>query len=164
MRRGRLIFGGNILVVLLRRFSHANSLRDQSKTVWLQYVQVHQRREAMWTWNRQKKIELATFSAAPYTVSIGRGLLVNLVFLRKFDPQPSLLSSLPVKISISWNNEAPTSCLYAKFIDKALIGFKMPMNIADSEPRVFHYAKDLFERLENIGYGQFRSKDPKMTV
>lgn len=117
----------------------------------------------------QKKAELPSLTAASYNVSIDRGLLANMVFLGKFDTiapnkEASELTSNQVKRFIESIVKAPKTGFDPKFIDKALIGFKMPMNVADPEARVLQYANDMFERLQSIGYGEFREKNPKMTV
>lgn len=49
-------------------------------------------------------------------------------------------------------------------IEKALMGFSMLNNIADSDARIIHFSTDLLERFEGFGYGSFRETNPKKTI
>ena len=109
---------------------------------------------------------MPSLTAAPYNVSIDRGLLANMVYLGKFDsiaPNKTAtdLTSMEIKSFIKGLVKTPSSGFDPKFIEKALIGFKMPMTIADPEAHVLHYVNDMFERLQSIGYAEFATKTPK---
>ena len=117
----------------------------------------------------EKKIELPTLTAAPYTACIDRALLRNMHFLGKFDdiaPNVAVidLSSDHVKTFISGLVKKPSSGYDPRAIDGALRGLAMPSHIADPDARVLHFANSFFERLEAIGYRSFRDTNKEKTV
>lgn len=65
------------------------------------------------------------------------------------------LTSAEVKRFIKGIFKKQTAGFDPNFIEKALKGLRVPMRIADPDARVFHFASGSFERLEQIGYGEF---------
>lgn len=119
---------------------------------------------------KEKKKEIPTLIAASYKVSIEPRLLNSMQFMEEFDkiaPETPLetITSAHIKtyitniVSIDNSNE-PDS----QVIEKALLGLKNPMNIAGHKARIKQLVADYFNRMDNIGYSNFRNTNKKMTI
>lgn len=108
----------------------------------------------------QKKTKLPTLTVAPFTASIDRTLLKQLVFLGEFDEialnkSAEELSFKEIKQFVDGIVRKLSSGFDPQCIEKALKGLQMPMHIADPHARVLHFASCFFEQLKQIGYGEF---------
>ncbi len=117
----------------------------------------------------EKQSELPTLKAASYAVSVDAGLLKTLVFLGEFDNiAPNVpaeeLQSDHIKKYVESLVSATTSGFDPKVVENALKGLRVTMSIAEPKSRMLQYVNDFFQRLEVVGYGEFRTKNPKNTV
>lgn len=117
----------------------------------------------------EKKAELHTLTAAPYTVCIDRALLRNMHFLGEIDaiaPNVSVeqLTSDHINNFIHGLAKKPSSGYDPKSIDNALNGLSMLNHIADAQARILHFANDFVERLEAIGQGSLKSTNKGKNV
>ncbi len=106
--------------------------------------------------------------AAPYTASIDRALLKNLIYMGKCKTiapgaTAASITNDPVKAYIESILKRSTSHFDHVLIKRALSTQTFPSNIVDPYARITHYCSDFFERLEGIGCGEFRNKNPKQT-
>jgi len=118
----------------------------------------------------EKKREIPSLTAASYVVSIEPQLLKSMHFMGEFDevaPNVALeqLTSEQIKSYISKivsidNSKEPDS----QVIEKALIGLKTPMHIADHKARIKQLIADYLQRMESIGYSNFKNTNKKMTI
>lgn len=51
-----------------------------------------------------------------------------------------------------------------KVVEGTLKGLRVPTNIADATAHMLHYVNEFFQRLEDVGYVQFKSENPKKNV
>ncbi len=114
----------------------------------------------------EKRKEIPTLTVAPYTVSVDRTLLKNMCFLRRFENiAPGLtydkLTSNHIRTFIENIVKKDVTNFDHNIVEKALSGLRMTMHIFDPEARVLHFVNDFFERLDGIGYGTFKEKNPK---
>lgn len=117
---------------------------------------------------KTKKAEIPTLTALPYSASIDRSLLKNLVFMGKFDAiaedidSADELTDQQIETFIaSFIKRSSTTDIDPNVIDKALEGFGMPMKISNAEARITQFCSDFFDRLENARYGNFRDCNQK---
>ena len=115
------------------------------------------------------QVEIPSLKMVPYTASIDRLMLKNLLFLEKMEnialdatietisdeQQKTYINSL---VKRSSNTYEPTQ------IEQALSSLSMPMEIVDPEARITQYCCNFFYRLESIGCIDFRTDNPKKTV
>lgn len=46
-------------------------------------------------------------------------------------------------------------------INEALKGIRMPMSVSDPEARILEFMQNIFYRLDVVGYGDFRKRNPE---
>ncbi|MEM1369510.1 MAG: hypothetical protein AAGG02_16175 [Cyanobacteria bacterium P01_H01_bin.15] len=118
-----------------------------------------------------KKGELPSLSMLPYSASIDRSLLKSLFFMGKFDTiapkvtEAKDLSDTHIQMYITSIVSSTTrEGVDPSVIDQALASLEIPTTIKDPAARITQYCADSFERLEAIGYGDFRDTNSKFTV
>lgn len=116
-----------------------------------------------------KKAEVPTLKATPYKASVDRSLLKHLVFMGCFDDvspgvefeeltDNDIEKYLRSLLTNKDNTHDPTR------LKEAMVGLKFPVNIRDSAARITTYCADVFERLDAIGYEDFKTENPKHTI
>lgn len=118
---------------------------------------------------KEKQVELPTLTAAPYTASIDLDVLETMVFFGKFDIiAPDVEAQDPtsdhIKTFITGRVAAPLEGFDSKVIENALKGIRVPTRIPNPEAHILSYANEFFQRLKRVGYGEFRTQNPKKTL
>lgn len=119
---------------------------------------------------QERQKEVPSMSVASFKVCIERSRLDHMHFIGKFDdiaPGKAVdeLTSDHIETfirSIVTHEEGKE--INPRVLEKALKGIQMPMEIADPGARVMEFVSDFFERLDAVGYGDFKVKNPKKTV
>lgn len=118
-----------------------------------------------------KQSELPTLKVLPYTASIDRSLIKNLFFMGKFDSiadgvtSASDLNDEHIKVYIdSLVSTIDESEMDPTIIEKAIEGLSMPNHIANADARVTHFCSDFLERLEGVGFCNFRIINPNISI
>lgn len=116
-----------------------------------------------------KQAEIPSLQETPYTASIDRSLLKHLVFMGSFDDvDPNItyetVTSENIKDYLK-NLVKNTDKLYDPTrLRDAMAGLKFPGSIRDPAARIITYCADVFERLDAVGYGEFKTENPKHTI
>lgn len=117
----------------------------------------------------EKKKELPGLSVATYKVSVDTGLFRRIQFLGKLEevaPGRSLsqLTSTHIAKWVKRLVEREETTYDPSIIERCIADLKVPMHISDSEARMLEYCSLFFERLEAVGYDNFKENNPKKTV
>lgn len=117
----------------------------------------------------EKKKEVPSLSKASYKVSVDSGLLKRMHFLGKFESfapgkEYCNLTSTDIQKFVKSLVERKDESYDPTLIEKALKVLRIPTHIADPEARILEFASSFFERLESIGYDDFKEDNPKKTV
>jgi len=117
----------------------------------------------------EKKKENPSITKASYKICVEPGLLRNMHFLGELEavaPGKSV-SNLTSTDIMKWIKSLVVqeeSDFDRDVIERVLKGLKVNMKIGNGRARILQYSCDLFNRLESVGYGAFKEKNPKMTV
>jgi len=117
----------------------------------------------------EKSKENSSLVAASYKVSVDQRMLKTMIFLGKLkDVAPgksynnltsaeieTWIKSLIISEDIDFNPE---------IVEQAVKTLRVNMKVSDPRARMLQYACDFFSKLDDIGYGSFKEKNPKMTV
>lgn len=104
-----------------------------------------------------------------YKSSVDHELLDNLVFMGKFD---MIAQNIEVEKLIDGHNETfvkaiveKTYVLYEPTVSiKSLNRLWLPMSINGANARAAQFFFEFFNRLNEVGHGKFRTKNPEQTV
>ena len=118
-----------------------------------------------------KQGELPNLKPLPYQASIDRSLLKNLLFMGDFEefaPDAETVEEISndqiksfIESKVSFDDEEEAN---PQVILNALKGLRMPMHITNPKARVSQYCNEFLERLDAVGYGAFKTKNPKKTI
>lgn len=116
-----------------------------------------------------KQAEVPALTLVPYTASIDRTLLKHLVFMGAFDEiqenaTVETLSDVHIKTYIDSLVTTSEDEVDPSRIREALKGLKFPVKIASPSARIMTYCADVFERLDAVGYGDFKTNNPKHMI
>lgn len=118
----------------------------------------------------EKRKEVPSMSLASFKVSVDRGLLKTLHGLGRLksvapDVAFDDLTSDKIKIFLkTLINKGDDESVNPSVIKDALKGLQMPTHISDPEARALEFVHDLFQRLESVGYGSFKDRNPEKTI
>lgn len=116
-----------------------------------------------------RQVELPSLSAVPWKASIDRTLLHNMILgdLEEVSPDVDAVDKVTddqLEKYIRPIVGVPSAGYDPDIIKRAISGFKITMDVQDTNARVKHFISDCFERLESVGCGNFRVDNAKRTV
>jgi len=117
----------------------------------------------------EKKKENPSLTKASYKLSVEPKLLRNMHFLGELEAVApgKALNSLTATDIMKWVKTLvveESTDFDRTVIERALKGLRVNMKIGNAKARMLEYSCDMFNRLESVGYGAFKEKNPKMTV
>lgn len=117
---------------------------------------------------QSKQTEMPSLLITPYTASVDRSLLKHLLFMGSFDeiaPDATVESLTNEQIKSYLDSLVQNKDAYEPArLREALAGLSFPVKITDPTARIMTYCADAFERLDAVGYGDFKSENPKHMI
>lgn len=141
-------------------------LRSVDPVLVAKFLREHERYEIE---VESKKAEIPSLTVTPYRASIDRALLNHLVFMGEFETiapntEAKQLTDEHVEKFIRGLETTDESEVDPAGLKEALVGLIFPTKISDPSARIITYCADVFERLEAVGYREFKTLNPKHTI
>lgn len=126
-------------------------------------------RERYETEVQSKQLDAPSLTQTPLVAAVDRGLLKNLIFMGNFDfinenitldniTDDHVKTFITSLVSKGDEEYDPTR------IEQALSTLSFPNHVADAEARITTYCSMFFDKLESVGYGEFKSDNSKQTI